>query len=418
MSVLAEPVNPARVTWRWILDARSDLRWYIGSALAGWLYVALVLALGRGLAHPLTDPVFTLSVGDHRLAVNLQILVVLSWAWFLDSPHVFATLARTYFDPDEWARHRKALIGTFAWFLAGPAAVLIPYLVDRLHPLPAGALAIGGVAFTVFFRLWAYYHVVRQHWGFLVLYQRKGGESDPVEARWDRWFFNLSLYLPLLMFMSAPWYSSGPFPPTGLHVPLGGGLSIARVLHPICLALYPTVLVAYCGFQWTRWSAGSPRNGPKLLFLLAIVPLHLMVFVHPLLVFFIVPIVTVGHNLQYHRIVWTYGQRTYAGDPTRRSRWTGPIFRNVWLYALLGLVFTFGCYQGPWIEFIRRAGAARIDHWLIGGLGLIAGTGQKATLGAQITAWFFTGWAMQHYALDARIWRLRRDAGVARALDV
>jgi hypothetical protein len=418
MSDPAAATAGPRVTWRWILDPRSDLVWYIGSALLGWIYIVLVLALGRGVAEPITDPLFTVPLGAHRLVVNLELLVVFSWAYVLDAPHVWATLARTYLDPDEWARHRKALIGSFAWFLAGPLAVLLPYAVNRVHRLPDGMLGIGNVAFTVFFRLWAYYHVVRQHWGFLALYRRKGGESDPLEARLDKWFFNLSLYLPLVLFMSSPWYPSGPFPPTGFHVPLVGGHTIASVLHPLCVALYPAVLLGYAGFQFARWRAGVPRNGPKLLFLASIAPLHLAVFAHPLLALFVVPIVTVGHNVQYHRIVWMYGRRAYAGDTSRRSRWTGPIFRSVWLYALLGIAFTFACYRGPWIGFLRSSAAARIDQWLIGGLGLIAGTPHPVSVGAQIAAWFFTGWAMQHYALDARIWRISRDARVARSLDV
>ena len=30
----------------------ADLTWYIGSSLAGWLYVVLVLVLGEGLSDP------------------------------------------------------------------------------------------------------------------------------------------------------------------------------------------------------------------------------------------------------------------------------------------------------------------------------------------------------------------------------
>ncbi|GAB4161922.1 MAG: hypothetical protein Fur0021_35650 [Candidatus Promineifilaceae bacterium] len=39
-------------------------------------------------------------------------------------------------------------------------------------------------------------------------------------------------------------------------------------------------------------------------------------------------------------------------------------------------------------------------------------------LGEKIFAAFLTGWAMQHYYLDARIWRVRRDKMVRENLHV
>lgn len=34
--------------------------------------------------------------------------------------------------------------------------------------------------------------------------------------------------------------------------------------------------------------------------MLLIIPLHFVAFSHPVMVFFAVPLVTVGHNIQYH----------------------------------------------------------------------------------------------------------------------
>src|SRR5262245_60830977 len=45
-----------RVRFRFIQSRSADLIWYIGSSLAGWLYVLLVLVLGRGLSDPIREP--------------------------------------------------------------------------------------------------------------------------------------------------------------------------------------------------------------------------------------------------------------------------------------------------------------------------------------------------------------------------
>src|SRR5207237_1030410 len=158
------------------------------------------------------------------------------------------------------------------------------------------------------------------------------------EDRADRWFFNLALWLPLVWFLTAPWYTATGLPPNGLHVPNARGVTPATVLHPLTLALYAMALLAFVVFQVVRWRSGVARNGPKLLLLAAVVPLHLVAFASPLLALFVVPVVTVGHNLQYHRIVWMYGRNKYAASAGPRYRLVRPVFRHLWLYALLGLV--------------------------------------------------------------------------------
>jgi hypothetical protein len=412
MSSVAAP----RVQWRWILDRRSDLTWYIGSAAVGWTYLLLVLWLGRGLADPLNDPLATVPVGPWLVPITLKLLVVVSWGYLLDAPHLFATLARTYLDPAEWEIRRAPLLRSWGFFLLGPVVVLSPYVLGTIVPLPRWALGLGSIAFTVFFQLWAYFHVVQQHWGFLRLYQRKHGLEDPLELRVDRGFFLASMYLPLVRFMTAPWYAETPFPPLGLQAPILGGRSVADVLHPVATALYAACVVGYVGFQL---QLKGPRNGSKLLFLASIAPLHGVVFSHPLLVSFVLPIVTVGHNLQYHRIVWMYGQRRYAADPTQPPV-LRKVFSSLWLYGLLGLAFTFALYHGPWVIWASEEAALHLDKWAFHGLAAVAGAENptQRELGAEIVQWFVMGWAMQHYYLDARIWRVSQDKTVHDTLKV
>jgi hypothetical protein len=400
-----------RVRWEFLHSASADLTWYIGSSLAGWLYVALVLVLGRGLSDPVRDPFAHLELLGASIPLTLGLLVVASWAILIDAPHVFATLARTWLDPDEWRERRSILLVSTGWFFLGPAVVLGPYALGSVIPLAPATMALPSYLFFVFFRLWAYYHVVRQHWGFLVLYKRRNDDfEDPVENRADAWFFNAALYLPLLLFMTAPWYGETGMPELGLDRPLVGGYSAASLLHPLVLGAYPAAILSYLLFQALRYRQGRPRNGPKLLLLLAIVPLHLAVFSHPLLALFVVPVVTVGHNLQYHRIVWVFGRNKYLPGNDPSYRWARRAFTSVPAYFAFGLAFTLLLYQGPWIDVVKAALARTLDAGL-DGLGLVAGLArpEEAAPGSRVAATLFLGWAMQHYYLDSKIWRVRRD---------
>src|SRR5262245_22306176 len=292
---VAERISAQRILFPWILSPQKDLLFYIGSALAGWLYVAIILFAILTLQNPLKDPLSVVHLGKFQIPITLQLLVVLSWALILDAPHVWATLARTLFDPDEWKVRKREIGISFSWFFLGPVAILLPYFLGGLTArfgvvLPATALSFGALAYFVFFRLWAYYHVVRQHWGFFTLYKRKAGDHASVVNRVDWWFFNLSLYMPLVMFMTGPFYlTTRGYMNIGLTTPIVGEWSVATVLYPAAWALYLGVIVFYLGFQLKLWVEGSPLNGSKLLYMALIVPLHLVAYSDPVMAVFLVP---------------------------------------------------------------------------------------------------------------------------------
>lgn len=408
----------------WILDRRRDLVFYLGSALAGWLYVAVILYAAAVLPNPLSDPLATLKLGGIEVPLTLELLVVASWAFLLDAPHVWATLGRTLLDPEEWRVRRREILLSFGWFLVGPAAILAPYLAGGVsarlgRPLPAAALAGGAIGFFVLFRLWAYYHVVRQHWGFLRLYQRKA--DDSADRRLDAWFFNLSMYLPLALFMTSSYFARTPgMPDLGLDRPFAGEWSVASLLHPLAWAAYLAVIALYLGRQIQKAWRGEELNGSKLLLLAAVVPLHFAAFSRPLLAAFIVPLVTVGHNLQYHCIVYSYARSKYGGTTEPGLRWARAVFKSVPAYLFVGLLFTFGFYRGPWIEWLRDATGLELDQVMLNSLGMMAGVRDPAALGLgeRIFAAALLGFAMQHYYLDAKIWRVSRDPQVQRHLRV
>jgi hypothetical protein len=422
---LSRPVRP--VSFAWILDAKNDLIWYIGSALAGWLYVGLIFLAVWRLDDPLHGEFGRLRLGGLEIPLTLKLLVYSSWALLVDAPHVWSTLARTYFDPEERHLRRRELWLSWGWFFFGPALILAPYAVAwLLKPLgidlPPGALPLGVILFYVFFRLWAYYHVVRQHWGFFMLYKRKNGDMAPGVNRVDTWCFNLLLYSPLVLFIAGPIYSKTPgMPPLGLEFLRWGNFSLPALLNGVAWITFLGSLLFWAGYQVYLWRSGTRLNGPKLLLMLAIIPLHFLAFNNPWLAAMLVPIVTVGHNLQYHRIVWMFGQNKYVKpEPKAGFAIARFLFSRAWIYLGVGLLFTFALYRGPWIEWLQATTGIALDRSVFAGVGMMAGLQDplNLSLGQQLFGAMLIGWAMQHYYLDAKIWRVGRDKGVAKQLNV
>ena len=75
--IITKPVASA-ISLRWIISARDDAIWFIGSVVSS--YVLLILYVS-GLV-PLVP-------------------MVAAWAILIDAPHVFGTFSRTYFDRTE-----------------------------------------------------------------------------------------------------------------------------------------------------------------------------------------------------------------------------------------------------------------------------------------------------------------------------
>ena len=398
----------------WLMGFRTDLVWIILSAGIGWAYLAVILGVGSELENPIRDTFATLRLGDFALPLSLGLVVVASWGIVLDAPHLFATLARTVLDPEEWRVRGWVLAASFGFFLLGPALILTPRLLVSAGVLPADSETLGSVVFVVFFRLWAYYHVVRQHWGFLRLYARRNpAAEDELEFRVDRFVFPAVFYLPIGWFLTAPWYAESGMPELGFATEIGGRALGAWFHYPLGWAWLLTV-IGYAAFQWRRYLQGVPRNLPKLALLAATVPLHATAFSGPLLVLFVVPLVTAGHNLQYQRFVWDYGQRRYryGGGPAAFS------FRNPVLYFALGLLFTLACYRGPLVQWVSGALAGFLNEAVLPLAGLVAGAPGSGggSLGAEVIAASLLGWAMQHYYLDARIWQVSKDARLRKVL--
>src|SRR6185436_10736467 len=212
---------------RWIISARDDLIWFLGSVVSSY---ALLLLYVKGL-------------------VPLVPMVAL-WAILIDAPHVFGTFSRTYFDRTERRNRARLLWGSLLFFVVGPVMVL------------AGA----GLIFFFLAALWAYYHLVKQHYGFMVLYKKKNNDLAPMDNALDRLLLLFAFNYPFVAFIAADPTAMSRVPP----VLRSGVNAVALIL------LIGTIVLAtgWLARQVQRVILREPLDVPKYLLLAAAIPMH------------------------------------------------------------------------------------------------------------------------------------------------
>src|SRR5213595_146150 len=223
------------ISLRWIINAREDLIWFIGSVASSYalliLYVTGILPL---------------------------IPMVAGWAILIDAPHVFGTFSRTYFDASEWKTRQRLMLGSLLFFVLGPTMVLL------------------GAGFTFFFvaALWAYYHLVKQHYGFMVLYKKKNNDLAPIDNALDRWFLMFAFNYPFVAFIA-----NDPAAMARVPAILRGGVKAVALI----LLIGTIVLgVGWLLRQIQRAVLRQPLNVPKYLLLAAAIPLHWIALMTPM----------------------------------------------------------------------------------------------------------------------------------------
>ena len=376
----AETFDIARtraISLRWIISARDDLVWLIGSVASRYLMLVLYV----------------------KVIIPLVPMVAL-WAILIDAPHVFGTFSRTYFDRTERRNRSRLLWGSLLFFAIGPLMVL------------AGA----GLIFFFFAALWTYYHLVKQHYGFMVLYKKKNNDLAAIDNALDRLLLLFAFNYPFVAFIAQDAEAMSRVP-----APLQAGVS---TLATILLAGTIVLFIVWLGRQIQRVITGEPLNVPKYLLLAAAIPMHWIVLLTPMphKPIAIVAILTIYHNLLYHRLIWFHNKKytvkpgtgsapvNHAQDApatiNQREKYGAAEFisRRLLYYIAFGIIFGL-IYQGP-RQFL---GYTTLNS---------DGAGRAQSLATQLGISFLWGYAFIHYYLDSKIWRIRRDPSVGKALNM
>ncbi len=247
----------------------------------------------------------------------------------------------------------------------------------------------------------------------MVLYKKKNNDLATLDNALDRLLLLFAFNYPFVAFIASD-------PEAMARVP-GALQAGVNTLATLLLVGTVILLLAWLGRQLQRFLAGEPLNVPKYLLLAAAIPMHWIVLLTPMphKPIAIVAILTIYHNLQYHRLIWFHNKKYTASDAARGS---GPtvregsvisnlrqtyggaelISRRLLYYLAFGILFGL-IYQGP-RQFL---GYTTLNS---------DGAGRPQSLATQLGISFLWGYAFIHYYLDSKIWRIRRDPSVSKAL--
>ncbi len=263
---------------RWLVSARYDMVFFIGSCVITWLFLGLYHLLGH--------------VGLAPDGASVLITYFVFTALF-DHPHIFQTFSRTHGDDAEFRRHRR----THTWGLAA--------LIAAGFVISAAGWSPQLIVFAAIFGQW---HIMRQHWGFIRIYKRRNDDL----ARWDNLVDGAVFYLGMAAFFLYDYTGNpretviygalkAPFP----NLP---DLLVDAVWYGFCVAL-----AIYAARQLWRVRRGRRLNTPKLLFMTAALSTHGLVFFFTATPFLVAEALeTAYHNVQYQGFIAHYQKRRFA----------------------------------------------------------------------------------------------------------
>ena len=387
MDLAEAPVSTARSPW--LVSRAFDLTWFFGGAALS----LIVLALYFGAGAP---------------------IVALWWIWLLafDGPHIAAAFTRTYLDAEQWRRRPALLLTSLLTFLVGPACLALTVATGSGDPF---------LLFLAFATFYGYYHVVRQHYGFIALY-------NTINRDWSaRTLEKVTLYVgcwaPYAWFLL-----THPRARELMRLPLGHVTAAETFGAYVLVAAW---LAAIGLFVWDRVRAWRVHlaiaarrqmepalHNPKTPYLLGTVLLYGFIYFAiarfepvygasqgPDQDFLLLSIViTIFHNVQYVGLVWFHNRNRYAGQTGHGL--AGLVNRAPLLFLGTCAIFSIAVY----FTFACSTGVFPSCQWFVGS----SAVGPVTVNQIGLCLWW--GLAMNHYYLDQQIWRIRGDEELKRSL--
>lgn len=340
-----------------LVSRRFDLAWFV---MPGVLAAAIGVAVG------------TLAPAPARESLGLWIVGVL----LVDVAHVYASLYRTYLDPQARRLHRRRLI----W-----APALCAWFGFLLH-LESALLFWGVLAYVAIF------HFIKQHVGFALLYVRAGRES-PLDRRLATWAVWAGTALPVVY-----WHANLP---TAFAWFVEGDLVRGLPSSVGAIAVWAQLPVIGAFVARRIWLAVRGRANwmvPALV-LLPVLNWNIgIVWFDDDRVFTITNVFF--HGVPYLALVWVTGGRTTVERGLSRARMGRSTL--VLLAAFYGVLVVLAfAEEGLWDRLVWH------DHPQLFGAGG-GGVGTEG-IGAALVVALLTVPQATHYLLDRWIWRVGPD---------
>ena len=308
------------------------------------------------------------------LAVPLLLWVGFSAGWLtgvavyvlfqvlFNLPHNFQTWTLSVLDPADRARNgrRYVIASAICLSVIGGPMVLSP---DVVYPLVRDALIY-----------WGYYHLVRQHYGFQRLYERKSGGVGPRESFFFGRLLDAVSYLPLLLRFddaSNMTIRAGANALAITHVPL------SRAAWFCVLALWGLAVLLSVGQHIVLASRGRTHLWPRTLLLWSVTVCFGLagLVIDDLIV--AIAVVTAYHNLQYLGLLGFHNANRARLEPGSAN----PTIR--WLQ------------DGRWRLYV----AASLIY------GLVVLLPRASLPGVRLAELPITFVVAMHYYVDSRMWR-------------
>lgn len=372
---------------------------------------------------------------------GITVLVIyLTWAMLFDATHAFSTYSRTYFDKDYYKNNKNILHKTLLVFLIGPVFILGIYVVNF-------SVDQASIAFTVFNRFalcFAYYHLIRQHWGFVSLYRKKNGESNMITQKLDGALLLFGSIFPFasgqigniqvthiaetMSFEMAQWLTVGNYlfcigtiiitisiiPKIKifeLQLDIIGVILLLAGLTINCIEyfgldnfLLGISILSAVGFvvtglmyfyYWFNKTGVVLKNFPKWLLLFSVLFTYNVVFHLKIPIFILYAAVTIFHNIQYHKIIHFHNVNKYYEAEQKKHGFAVTLTQKILVFASLAILFNI-------ISYVPRIASSQMD----------------ALIPNYILSTLFWGVAFHHYVLDAIIWRIKKDKQLKENLNI
>lgn len=294
---------------------------------------------------------------------ELFLMVFFADLWLLGYHHVVSTFTRLCFDRTSFAQHRVLVLYLP---LAVVAGVILVYLT------------LGVWALMTVYLYWQWWHYTRQSWGISRAYAAKSRDR-PAGNR----------LLGTIAFWSMPIAGiltvSSRSPEHFLWMPLW------TFPVPDWMAQAAIALALSAVLLWMVDQLRLARHGrialPYVLFMLS----HFAIYATAYLYFTDLTqgwvVINIWHNAQYIAFVWMFNNRRFASgvDPQHRFLSVLSQPRHVWLYLLVCVGISTAFYTAA----ARTADALALMPYMIV---------------------FYQVINFHHYLVDAKIWKLRKQA--------
>jgi hypothetical protein len=273
--------------------------------------------------------------------------------------HHVPTFLRAYADPDEFSRNRFRL-------------TVVPLLVVTM----VAVLAVFNSKLLAFVFVWDQYHFVRQHYGFMRIYDAKNGSTKTEGPNLDLWLcFSLFVYIIARGDFYSYVYANTLFE-AGLTPPAWLGPLLLNVSFAVAATVF--LMLAF-GFA-RRIRAGEPVSMLKIAVTLTTYGVWYYAYVMFSNPFLSYGISSLFHCLQYDALAWHYNRRkAVTMEAVPRTRLFRYVHASRHLWAYLGAILAYGLFSS-----------------FVGGLAPLIVFVINRTTG------------VLHYYYDSFIWQVRR----------